>query len=278
MAREWVIRAYDGFEGLELVECALEEPGPTDVRLRVEAFALNWGDEDLMNDRYSFSFSAFPASIGIEAAGIVDAVGKDVEGIEVGERYSTLPYFYDRRGASADTLLIDQAYVTKAPAGLTAVESASIWMQFMTAYFPVVELGGAAPGRNILVPAATSTAGNAALQIGRLCGATMIATTRSEANRRYLLDSGADHVFDRAIVSEMDHFGALTLNQPAHDVDRGVMAIEQAGCSDEAQRSLFAGARTGGQLLVGGRAHAGSGIWRSEPPILARACMHCLPA
>ena len=195
MAREWVIRAYDGFEGLELVECALEEPGPTDVRLRVEAFALNWGDEDLMNDRYSFSFSAFPARIGIEAAGIVDAVGKDVEGIDVGERYSTLPYFYDRRGASADTLLIDQAYVTKAPAGLTAVESASIWMQFMTAYFPVVELGGAAPGRNILVPAATSTAGNAALQIGRLCGATMIATTRSEANRRYLLDSGADHVF-----------------------------------------------------------------------------------
>ena len=104
MAREWVIRAYDGFEGLELVECALEEPGPTDVRLRVEAFALNWGDEDLMNDRYSFSFSAFPARIGIEAAGIVDAVGKDVQGIEVGERYSTLPYFYDRRGASADTL------------------------------------------------------------------------------------------------------------------------------------------------------------------------------
>lgn len=91
------------------------------------------------------------------------------------------------------------------------------------------------------------------------------------------LQRGADHVFDRAIVSEMDHFGALTLNQPAHDVDRGVMAIEQAGCSDEAQRSLFAGARTGGQLLVGGRAHAGSGIWRSEPPILARACMHCLP-
>ena len=148
-----------------------------------------------MNDRYSFSFSAFPARIGMEAAGVVEAVGEKVEGIQVGERYCTLPYFYDRRGASADTLLIDQAYVTRAPEGLTAVESASIWMQFMTAYFPIVELAKAAPGRNILVPAGTSTAGNAALQIGREHGATMIATTRSPANRQYLLDSGADHVF-----------------------------------------------------------------------------------
>ncbi len=195
MPREWVINAYGGYEGLELVECTMEEPGPTDVRLRVEAFALNWGDEDLMNDRYSFSFSAFPARIGCEAAGIVEAVGEKVEGIEVGERYCTLPYFYDRRGTSADTMLIDQAYITKAPDGLTKTEAASIWIQFMTAYFPIVELAKAAPGKNILIPAGTSTSGNAALHIGRLCGATMIATTRSEANRQYLLDSGAHHVF-----------------------------------------------------------------------------------
>ena len=193
--REWVITDYHGFENLQLVPCELEDPGPTQIRLRIEAFALNWGDEDLMNDRYSFSFSAFPARIGMEAAGIVEAVGSDVTDIRVGDRYCTLPHFYDRRGASADTLLIDQAFVTRAPDGLSAVEAASIWMQFMTAYFPIVELAKAAPGRNILVPAGTSTAGNAALQIGRLQGATMISTTRSETNRSLLLESGADHVF-----------------------------------------------------------------------------------
>jgi len=195
MTREWVIDAYEGFESMRLQDCARQEPGPTDIRLRIETFALNWGDEDLMHDHYSFSFSELPARIGSEAAGIVEAVGAQVKDIKIGERYCTLPYFYDLRGTSADTVLVDQAYVAKAPDGLTAVEAASIWMQFLTAYYPVVELAKAAPGRNILVPAGTSTAGNAALQIGRMLGATMIATTRSEANRQILLDSGADHVF-----------------------------------------------------------------------------------
>ena len=195
MARAWEITAYDGVDGLQLVDCAIEQPGPTEVRLRIEAFALNWGDADLMNNLYSFSFSQFPARIGMEAAGIVEAVGEQVTGIETGDRYCTLPHFYDYKGAGADTLVVDQKYLTKAPDGLSAVESASIWMQFMTAYFPIVELSNAAPGRNILVPAGTSTAGCAALQIGRMYGATMISTTRSEANRQLLMDSGADHVF-----------------------------------------------------------------------------------
>ena len=195
MPREWVINAYDGFEGLRLQACDIQEPCASEVRLRIEAFALNWGDNDLMEDKYSFSFSGFPARIGMEAAGIVEAIGANVDGIAVGDRYCTLPYFYDRQGASADTLIIDQAYVTKAPEGLTAVEASSVWMQFMTAYFPIVEIARAAPGCNILVPAGTSTAGSAALQIGRMHGANMISTTRSDSNRQTVLDSGADHVF-----------------------------------------------------------------------------------
>ena len=97
MPREWVINNYTGYEGLVLQECGAEDPGPTDVRLRVEAFALNWGDNDLMHDRYSFSFSSLPARIGIEAAGIVEAVGSAVENVAIGDRYCTLPYFYDKR-------------------------------------------------------------------------------------------------------------------------------------------------------------------------------------
>lgn len=195
MPREWVIDAYDGFEGLRLAECERREPGPTEVRLHIEAFALNWGDMDLMKDRYSFSFDRFPARVGMEGAGLVEAVGSDVKDIAPGERYCTLPYFYYNRGASADTLVIDRKYITRAPSDLSAVEAASVWMQFMTAYYPVVEMAAAKPGVNILVPAATSTAGNAALQIGRLQGATMIATTRSAKNRDYLRASGADHVY-----------------------------------------------------------------------------------
>ena len=195
MPRAWVIHSYSGYENLSLEEFDEETPDPGEVRLRIEAFALNWGDMDLMHDRYSFSFSTFPARIGMEAAGIVDMIGPDVTGIELGERYCTLPYFYDLQGTSAESAIVDARYVTKAPDGLSAVESASVWMQYMTAYFPIIELTNAGPGTNILVTAATGTAGNAALEIGRMVGATMIGTTRFEHNRDYLEQSGADHVF-----------------------------------------------------------------------------------
>lgn len=193
--QEWVIDNYDGFEALRLQACRPEEPGPTDVRLRVEAFALNWGDADLMRNAYSFSFSCFPARVGIEASGIVEAVGPQVKGIEIGQRYCTLPYFYDNRGASANTLLIDQAYITAAPENLSAVESASVWMQFMTAYFPIVELAQAAPGKHLFIPAGTSTSGSAAIQIAKLAGATVTSSTRQQKNTDLIRSFGADHVF-----------------------------------------------------------------------------------
>lgn len=195
MPRAWVINEYSGYQGLELTELDQEQPGQGEVRLRVEAFALNWGDMDLMRDNYSFSFPSFPAKIGMEAAGIVDAIGPGVSGIEVGERYCTLPHFYYNGGASTESLVINASYVTKAPDGLSAVESASIWMQYMTAYYPIVELAQAGPGKTILVTAATGTAGAAALEIGRVSGATMIGTTRFDYNREYLQSLGADHVF-----------------------------------------------------------------------------------
>ena len=194
MAREWIINNYDGFKGLVLQKCELQKPGPGEIRLRIEAFALNWGDMDLMLDNYSFSFKKFPARIGMEAAGIVDEIGEGVTNIELGSRYCTLPYFYYNKGASADYVNIDAHYVTPAPDHLTAVESSSVWMQFMTSYYPIVELCNASSEKHILVTAGTSTAGNAALNIGKLFGANMITTTRFEKNRDYLINSGASHV------------------------------------------------------------------------------------
>lgn len=194
MSREWVINNYSGYEGLVLQDCKKQNAGAGEIRLKIEAFALNWGDMDLMLDRYSFSFRKFPARIGMEATGIVDQIGDGVKNIELGKRYCTLPYFYYNKGASADYVTIDSRYVTPAPENLTAVESASVWMQFMTAYYPIVELSKASPEKNILVTAGTSTAGNAALNIGKMFGANMITTTRFEKNRNYLLNSGANHV------------------------------------------------------------------------------------
>lgn len=193
--REWVIQDTNkGYKSLLLRNCETKEPGPNEVRLRIETFALNWGDMDLMQGRYTFVFERLPARVGMEACGIVDAIGDGVEGIEIGERYCTLPYFYFNRGASADSVTINTNYITKAPEGLSAVKSASLWMQYMTAYFPLAEVSKVGPGTHVLVTGATSTAGSAALEIGRICGANMVATSRFESNRTYLMGKGANHV------------------------------------------------------------------------------------
>ena len=215
MSREWVINNYSGYEGLVLQECEKKNVEPGEVRLKIEAFALNWGDMDLMLDRYSFSFKKFPARIGMEAAGIVDQIGEGVKNIELGKRYCTLPYFYYDKGASADYVTIDSRYVTPAPENLTAVESSSVWMQFMTAYYPIVELSKASPEKNILVTAGTSTAGNAALNIGKMFGANMITTTRFDKNCDYLLKSGANHV----IVTNNDE---LDIGKSLNDITKNV--------------------------------------------------------
>lgn len=210
MPREWVISDYSGFEGLSLNDCAEETAGPGEVKLKIEAFALNWGDMDLMQGRYSFRFASFPARIGMEAVGIVDQIGPDVEGISVGERYCTLPHFYGNRGASAESIVVASKYLTKAPEGLSAVESTSIWMQYMTAYYPIVELAKADPEKSILVTAATGTAGYAALEIGRMFGANMIGTTRFEYNREYLEQGGANHVYVQGSGDIVDAINAYT--------------------------------------------------------------------
>ncbi len=74
-----------------------------------------------------------------------------------------------------------------------------------------------------------------------------------------LLQGGAHHVFDRSVVAEVDHLGTLRLDQPPHDVDRGVVAIEQARCRHEPQRGGVAGGFTGGQAL-GSRTHGGFSV------------------
>ena len=97
----------------------------------------------------------------------------------------------------------------------------------MTAYFPMVELVRAAPQRNILIPAGTSTAGNAAIQIAKMKGATVISTTRNEANRKYLLDSGVDYVFvdDGGDIASfiMDNTGGYGIDAAFDPVGGGFM-------------------------------------------------------
>ena len=194
MPRVWTIPAFTGHPGLTLGVAPEDQPGPGKVRLHVQAFALNWGDMDLMLDNYSFSFRSFPTRVGIEAAGIIDALGAGVTGWQVGDKVGTLPYFYWHRGVSGAQAIVDARYLAPTPPDLSVVEEALIWMQFLTAYYPLCEITPVGPGSTVLIPAGTSTAGAAAIAIARARGATVITTTRDATNAAGLRAAGADHV------------------------------------------------------------------------------------
>jgi NADPH:quinone reductase-like Zn-dependent oxidoreductase len=123
----------------------------------------------------------------------------------VGDRVSTIPSFslldYGVYGESA---VVPAYAAARYPESLSAVEGAAIWMQYMTAYGALIEFGKLKEKMSILITAASSSVGLAAIQIAKFVGARVIATTRGGDKKAFLLDAGADHV----IVTEESDLGA----------------------------------------------------------------------
>ena len=136
-----------------------------------------------------------PARLGYEAAGTVDALGEGVEGLTIGEPVDVVPNFSMNEYATyGDLIVVPASSVVKQPASLSFVEAASIWMMFVTAYSALIEDAKVTKGDFVIVSAASSSVGLAAIQITNYAGATSIALTRSSAKRKRLLEAGAAHV------------------------------------------------------------------------------------
>ncbi len=204
------LHAYTGVSGLSLDDVLLPKPAKGEVLIDVAAFALNWGDMDLMEDNYSFSFEELPARIGSEAVGIVRAVGPSVSSQLIGKRVSTIPHFYRDKGVNGEFAVVPEMYITDAPDNLSDVRACSVWMQYLTAYFPLVEFVELDSRSIVLITAATGSAGLAALEIAKILGVTTICTTRSEGNRSVLTKSGADHVIVTSTEDLADRLNELT--------------------------------------------------------------------
>ena len=137
----------------------------------------------------------FCPRLGYEAAGTIDAIGEGVTGLKVGDAVSTIPAFSQNQyGVYGDTAIAPAFAVAKHPASLSWVEAAAIWMQYATAYGALVEVAKLKAGEMVLIPAASSSVGLAAIQIARLVGATPVALTRSSKKSETLFELGAKHV------------------------------------------------------------------------------------
>jgi len=181
-------------EVLKLEDLPLSEPGEGEIRLRVEAIGLNRAEVMFRQGQYLES-PQFPSRIGYEAAGIVDAVGLGVRGFGVGDRVSTIPSFsMGQYGVYGESAIVPATAVASYPDSLSPVEGTSIWMQYLTAFGALVEYGQIKKGDQVLITAASSSVGLAAIQITKAADALAIVTTRGENKKQQLLDAGADHV------------------------------------------------------------------------------------
>ncbi|MFO1475314.1 MAG: zinc-dependent alcohol dehydrogenase family protein [Verrucomicrobiota bacterium] len=178
----------------------VREPAAGEVRLRVHAIGLNRAEIMFRTGMYTET-PQFPARIGSEAAGVIEAVGAGVSHFKPGDRVSTFPGFsMNRYGVAGDTAVVPASHVVKIPAALSFEEGAAIWTQFLTAYGCLVLFGGLRKGDAVAITAASSSVGVAAIQTVNDAGGVSIAITRKEDKRAALLAAGAHHV----IVSETE--------------------------------------------------------------------------
>jgi NADPH:quinone reductase-like Zn-dependent oxidoreductase len=194
------VRFYQlgGPEVLQIEDVILHEPGPGEVALDVAAVGLNRAESMYFHGQY-MEQPQLPSGLGYEAVGTVTAVGPDVSKSLIGKQVGTVPgYSRNRYPALAEKAIVPAYEVAELPPTLSAVEGAAVWMQYATAYGALVEIGKVGPGDFVIITAASSSVGLAAIQIVKALGATAIATTRTSTKKSQLTELGADHVIATA--------------------------------------------------------------------------------
>jgi len=180
---------------LKLEELPKPQPGEGEALLKVEAIGLNRAEVMFRAGAY-LDRPSFPSLIGYEASGTIEAVGPGVTGLKPGDRVSSIPAFHmDKYGTYGEYAVLPAYALAPYPEHLSPAEGTSIWMQYITAY-GVIEFGGLKKGQHLLITAATSSVGVAAIQIAKFVGAISIATTRNKAKAGALTDAGADFVIN----------------------------------------------------------------------------------
>jgi NADPH2:quinone reductase len=195
-----------GPEFLQIVELPVEPPGPGQLRVRVRAAGV--GSTDLMvlvgNYRYAPKIPFVP---GYEAAGVVEAIGADVAGFEIGQRVVALTVY----GAFAESLVREAQHFLPIPDGVSDRDAAAVILNYGTAWQMIHRVAKARAGQTALVTGAAGGVGTAALQLLRLAGV-----------KTYGAASASKHPTVRLL-------GATPIDYRAGPIDRLTRALEPVG-------------------------------------------------
>lgn len=227
-----VLHEYGDFDRLVWQEVDMPAPGVGEVVIRNHAVGLNHCDTDLRRGLFGVTPS-FPHVMGVDSAGTIAAIGPGVTEYAVGDRVA--PHFLLSCGACRNCLRgaeniclragvlgvttwgtyaqftrIAQRNIVRLPDGLSFADAVAAQTPFATAWEALIEVGKLRAGETVLVNAAGSGVGSAGIQIARLAGATVIATTGSAEKFAMARELGADHMLNYATANVPDGVMALT--------------------------------------------------------------------
>ena len=213
MSKTVMMRAIGSAEVLQIEDLEINTPKSSEVQISVHAIGLNRAEIMYRTGNYVIE-PTFPSVLGYEAAGIITALGDDVSGLNIGDAVSVIPSFgFDEYGTYGELINIPVHAVVKHPKNLTFEQAAASWMMFVTAYGALVHFGKLQKDQFIVIGAASSSVGVAAIQIANMLGAIPIALTRGSAKKQKLLELGAKYVIATEEQDIVDELNLITEHQ-----------------------------------------------------------------
>lgn len=207
--RALLVSNYTSVESLRLQDVASPTVAQGHVRIRVRAAGIGFVDALKIAGQYQTK-DALPFVPGMEFSGIVDQAGEDVTQPKVGDRvFGSAP-----RGALAEEISVAAADLSKIPDHVSFAQAAAVPVNYLTAAYGLIELASLRAGQNLLILGAAGGTGTAAIKIGRMIGAHVIAGAASEEKRVFARAQGADQAIDYTAEEWRKTLTAMTGGKP----------------------------------------------------------------
>lgn len=233
----WLVRQFGGPDVMEWAELPMPDPGPGQLLVRVHASGINFAETRMRAGTYSGQ--ELPFVMGMESAGVVEAVGRDVSGFAVGDRV-----FGRARGSHATHVLFDAVHTLPLPTTLDFVQGAAIPVGWLTAWHALFTVAAARAGERVLIEAIASSVGSAALQIAKWQGCWVAGTASRDDKCARGRAAGADAAYN---YKTMDLPVEVMRDTQGHGIDIGLMTI-----GEETATALFDSMAAEGRIVMYG--------------------------
>jgi NADPH2:quinone reductase len=219
------LTSFGGPEVMKLVDVTVGDPGPGQARVRHHAIGLNFID---IYQRSGVYPNALPAVLGMEGAGVVEAVGPGVSHIKPGDRVA---YANNPMGAYAESRVMPAWVLVKIPKAISFEAGASMMLKGATAHYLFKRTANLQKGHTVLFHAAAGGVGLIAMQLAKLMGVTIIGTVGSDDKAKLAKKWGCTHTINYAKENFVDRVKAITKG-------RGVDVVFDSVGKDTFQGSL----------------------------------------